>query len=197
MENLSFQTPAFAGVGVLGSQIGFARARDVEARIDEGVEHACTVSDEADADLIQNPRMQFVAPLSAGWGFDGVADLLRAFQLHRIGPAVALVHHIAQAVEGVLISGRCDVQAAPRGQLQARCAEVKLDAVFVGMSDPKHLILRRVQPREGQTLEPVHDLGLLFLGRGVCGGKADHARAVGPLVATGVDQGFGAVGIAA
>ncbi|WP_245538095.1 hypothetical protein [Roseobacter litoralis] len=117
MENLSFQTPTFAGVGVLRGQIGFARARDVEARIDEGVEHACTVSDEADADLIQNPRMQFVAPLSAGWGLDGVADLLGALQLHRIGPAVALVHHIAQAVEGFLTARRRDFQAAARGQL--------------------------------------------------------------------------------
>ncbi len=74
---------------------------------------------------------------------------------------------------------------------------MKLDAVFVGMSDPKHLILRRVQPREGQTLEVVHDFGLLLLRRGVGGGEADYARAVGPLVAAGIDQRFGAVGIAA
>ncbi|WVX49465.1 hypothetical protein ROLI_025600 [Roseobacter fucihabitans] len=110
---------------------------------------------------------------------------------------MALVHHVTQAVESVLITGRCDVQASPGGQLQAWCAEVKLDTVFVGMSDPKHLILRRVQPREGQTLEVVHDLGLLFLVRGVGCGKADHARAVSPLVAAGVDQGLSAVGIAA
>jgi hypothetical protein len=45
MENLSFQTPAFAGVGVLGGKVGFACAWDVEASIDEGVEHAATVSD--------------------------------------------------------------------------------------------------------------------------------------------------------
>ncbi len=141
--------------------------------------------------------MQLVAPVRSGWGLDGVTDCLGALQLHRIGPAVALVHHIAQTVEGFLIARRRDVQAPARGQLQARRAEVKLDTVFVGMSDPEDLILRRVQPREGQTLELIHDLGLLFLGRGVGGGKADHPRSVGPLVATGVDQRFGALGVAA
>jgi len=130
--------------------------------------------------------MQLVAALGAGWGFNGVADLLGALQLHRIGPAVALVHHVAQAIEGLLIARRRDVQASARGQLQARRAEVKLDAVFVGMSDPEHLILLRVQPREGQTFESVHDLGLLFPGRGFFGGKADHTRALGPLVAAGI-----------
>ena len=181
----------------MGGQVGFARAWDVEACIDEGVEHAGAVGDQADADLVLQPRMQLVTALGAGWSLDGVADLLRALQLHRIGPAVALVHHITQAVEGFFVAGWRDVQAPPRGQLQARRAEVKLDAVFVGMSDPEHLILRRVQPREGQTLEVVHDLGLLFLGRGVGRGKADHARTVGPLVAAGVDEGFSSVGIAA
>ncbi len=169
------------------SQVGFARVRDVEARIGQGVEHARAVGDQADANLIQNPRVQLVATLRAGRGLYRVADLLGAFQLHRIGPAVALVHDIAQTVERVLVAGRRDVQAAPRGQFQARCAEVELDAGFVGMSDPEHLILLRVQPLEGQLFEPVHNLGLLFLGWGIGGGKADHACAIGPLVAAGVN----------
>jgi hypothetical protein len=75
MENLSFQTPAFAGVGVLGGQVGFACTRDVEARINEGIEHAGAVSDQTDADLVLQPCMQLVAALGAGWGLDGVADL--------------------------------------------------------------------------------------------------------------------------
>ncbi|MEP3304694.1 MAG: hypothetical protein ABJO05_22235, partial [Roseibium sp.] len=197
MENLSFQTPALAGVGVLGGQVGFARAGNVETRIGQSVEYTGSVGDQADADLVLQPRMQLITPLRAAWGLDGVADLLDAFQLHRIGPAVALVHDIAQAIKGFLIAGRRNVQAASRGQLQARGAEVKLNAVFVDMSDPEHVILLRVQPREGQTFELVHDLGLLFLGRGVLGGKADHTRPVGPLVAAGIDHGLGAVGIAA
>jgi hypothetical protein len=42
-----------------------------------------------------------------------------------IGPAVALVHHIAQRIEGGLIAGRRDVQATARGQLQAWRAEAR------------------------------------------------------------------------
>jgi hypothetical protein len=45
MEDVSFQTPALAGVGVLRGQVGFARTGDVEASIDERVEHAATISD--------------------------------------------------------------------------------------------------------------------------------------------------------
>ena len=181
----------------MGCQVGFADAGQVEASIGERVDHAGAVRYQADADLVLQPSVQLVSALCAGWGLNGVADLLGALQLHWVGPAVALVHHIAQAVEGLLIAGRRNVQTSARGQLQARCAEVKLNAVFVGMPDPEHLILLRVQPREGQPLEVVHDLGLLFFGWGIFCGKADHARAIGPLVAAGVDQGLGAVGVAA
>ena len=94
--------------------------------------------------------MQLFPALCAGRGFNRVADLLGAFHIHRIGPAVALVHHVAQAVIGVLITRWRDVEALARGQLQARRAEVKLDPAFVAMADPEHLILLGVQPREGQ-----------------------------------------------
>ena len=141
--------------------------------------------------------MQLVAPVGAGRGLDGVAHLLGALQLHRIGPAVALVHQVAQAVKGVLIARRCDVEAAPGGQLQARGAEVQLDAVLVAVTDPEHIVLLSVQPCEGQLLEGVHDFGLLRFAGCVLGGKTDHARAVGPLVAAGIDQRLGAAWIAA
>ena len=110
------------------------------------------VGDQADADLVLQPRVQLVAALGAGWGLDGVANLLRALQLHRVGPAVALVHDVTQAIEGFLIARRRDVQAAARAQLQTRRAKVKLNPVFVIMSEPKHAILRQVQPREGLHL---------------------------------------------
>jgi hypothetical protein len=111
MENLSFQTPALASVGVLGCEVGVANAGQVEVRVCESVNHAATVIDQANAALIQNPRVQLIAPLYAGWGFDGVADLLGALQLHRVCPAVALIHHVPQAVKSSLITGRRDVQA--------------------------------------------------------------------------------------
>ncbi|MEP4197839.1 MAG: hypothetical protein ABJL99_19615 [Aliishimia sp.] len=45
MEDFSFQTPAFAGVGVLGGEVSFTRTGNVKACIDERVEHAGTVDD--------------------------------------------------------------------------------------------------------------------------------------------------------
>lgn len=141
--------------------------------------------------------MQFIPALGACRGLDGVADLLGAFQLHRIGPAVALVHQVAQAVISVLVARWRDIQAAPGGQLKTRGAEVQLDAVLMAVTDPEHVILLAVQPCESQLLEGVHDLGLLCLAGRILGGKADHARAVRPLVAAGVDQRLGAAGIAA
>ena len=141
--------------------------------------------------------MQLVAALGAGRGLDGVAHLLGTLQLHRVGPAVALVHQVAQTVKGVLVARWRDVQAAPGGQFQPWGAEVQLDAVLMAVTDPEHVILLAVQPGEGQLLEGVHDLGLLRLAGRVLGGETDHARAVGPLVAAGVDQGLGAARIAA
>jgi len=94
MENLSVQAPAFAGLGVLGGQVGLAGAWQVKARIGKGIEHAGAVGDQADADLVEDPRMQLVAAVGAGRGLDCVADILRALQLHRVGPAVALVHQV-------------------------------------------------------------------------------------------------------
>ncbi len=141
--------------------------------------------------------MQLVTALGAGWGLDGVTDLLGALQLHRVGPAMALVHQVPQAVIGALVARWRDVEAASGGQLQARGAEVQLDAVLVAVTDPEHVILLAVQPGEGQLLEGVHHLDLLCLARRVLGGKADYARAVGPLVAAGVDQRLGAAGITA
>ncbi|OAN80791.1 hypothetical protein A8B78_10450 [Jannaschia sp. EhC01] len=197
MENLSFQPPALASVRVAGGDVGLAGARQVKARVGERVDHGRAVCDQAEVDLILYPAVQLVSPLSAAGGLDGVPDVLKALHIHRVGPTVALVHHVPKAVISVLIAGRRDVQALTCRQLQARGTEVKLDPTFVAMADPEHLILLRVQPREGQPLKLVHDLGLLVLGRGVAVGKADHARPIRPLMAAGVDQGFGAVRVAA
>ncbi|WP_400084883.1 hypothetical protein [Yoonia sp. R78084] len=70
MENLSFQTPALAGVGVFGGDVILAGTGDLESRVSECVDHAGTVSNGADADLIEDPIMQRLAPLCAGWGLN-------------------------------------------------------------------------------------------------------------------------------
>lgn len=127
---------------------------------------------------------------------DGL-HLLRAVGVHGVGPAVGLVHQIAKGIEGGLIAGRGDVQAAAGGQVETRGAEVQLDAAFVAVADPEDVELLRVEAREGELFEAVHDLVLLRLGRGVVGGKADDPGAVGPGMRAGVDQRLGPVGVAA
>ncbi|CUJ97584.1 hypothetical protein RUE5091_01822 [Ruegeria denitrificans] len=74
---------------------------------------------------------------------------------------------------------------------------MQLNSVFVAVPDPEQVELLTVHTSECQCLEGVHDFDLLGFGGCVLAGKADDARAVGPLIATGVDQGLGAGGIAA
>jgi hypothetical protein len=92
MEYLSFQPPALSGLRVFGGDVGLARAGQIEACVGQGVDHTGAVGNQAHADLIEDPRMQLVAPLRAGWGLSGVAHLLQALGVQRVGPAVALVH---------------------------------------------------------------------------------------------------------
>ena len=140
--------------------------------------------------------MDLLAGLGALRGFKCGLNLLRAVGVHRVGPTVCLVHQVTQGIEGGLIAGRGDVQAAAGGQIEARGAEVQLDAALMAMADPEDVELLRVEARESELFEAVHDLGLLRLGRGVVGGKADDTGAVGPGMWAGVDQRLGLVGIA-
>ncbi|MFZ0099016.1 MAG: hypothetical protein WAK98_11060 [Gemmobacter sp.] len=115
MEDVSFQSPALARVGVLDSEVFLARARDGEADIGHQGDHAGAVGDGAHGYLVENPCMHLVAGLGALRGFKDGLHLLRAVGVHRVGPAVGLVHQVAQRVEGGLIAGRGDIQAAARG----------------------------------------------------------------------------------
>lgn len=140
--------------------------------------------------------MDLLAGLCPLRGLKDGLHLLRAVGVHRIGPAVGLVHQVAKGVESGLIAGRGDVQAAARGQIEARGAEVQLDAALVAVADPEDVELLGVEAREGELFEAIHDLGLLRLGRGVVGGEADDAGAVGPDMGAGVYQRLGPVGVA-
>ena len=197
MEDVSLQSPALARVGVLDSEVFLARARDGEADIGHQGDHAGAVGDGADGNLVEDPALDFLAGLGALRGFKDGLHLLRAVGLHGVGPALGLVHHVAKGIEGGLIAGRGDVQAAARGKVEARGAEMQLDAAFVAVADPEDVELFGVEAREGELFEAVHELGLLRLGRGIFGGKADDTGAVGPGMGACVDQRLGPVGIAA
>lgn len=197
MEDVSFQAPAFARVGVLDGEVFLARARDREADICHQRDHAGAVGDGADGNLVEDPALDFLAGLGALWGLKDGLNLLRAVGIHRVGPAVGLVHQVAKGIEGGLIARRGDVQAAARGQVEARGAEVQFDAALVAVADPEDVELLGVEAREGELFEAVHDLVLLRLGRGVVGGEADDPGTVGPGMEAGIDQRLGPVGIAA
>jgi hypothetical protein len=197
MEDVSFQSPALARFGVLDGKVLLARTRDGEADVGHQRDHAGAVGDGADGNLVEDPCVDLLAGLSALWGFKNRLNLLRAVGVHWVGPAVGLVHQIAKGIEGGLIAGRGDVQAAARGKVEARGAEVQLHAALVAMADPEDVELFWVEACEGELFEAVHDLGLLRLGRGIVGGEADDTGAVGPGMGAGVDQRLRPVGVAA
>jgi hypothetical protein len=115
MEDVSFQSPALARVGVLDGEVFLARARDGEADIGHQGDHAGAVGDGAHGNFVEDPCMDLLAGLGALLGFKDGLHLLRTVGVHRVGPAVGLVHQVAQRVEGGLIARRGDVQAAARG----------------------------------------------------------------------------------
>ena len=180
MEDVSFQSPAFARVGVLDGEVFLARAGDSEADIGHQRDHAGAVGDGADGNLVDDPALHLLAGLGALSGFEDRLHLLRAVGVHRVGPAVGQVHQIAEGVECSLIAGRGDVQAAARGQVEARSAEVQLHAALMAVAYPEDVELLCIEARKGELFEAVHDLGLLRLGRGIVGGEADDPGAVGP-----------------
>lgn len=141
--------------------------------------------------------MEPVAPGSAIRGLRYRLDLGRALHVHGIGPAMGLVHQVAQAVEGTFITRRGDVEAAPAAQLHAWRAEMQLDAILVGVAHPEAGVAVGIEPGEGDLLETVDHVLLLVLGGGVLAGEADDAGAIGTFVRAGVDQVGHALGIAA
>ena len=141
--------------------------------------------------------MEPVAPGGAVGRFRHRLGLGRALHVHGIGPAVGLVHQVAQAVEGALIAGRGNVEAAPAVQLHTRRAEMQLDTILVGVAHPETGVAVGIETGEGDLLETVDHLPLLVFGRGVLAAKADDAGAIGPFVRASVDQVDHALGIAA
>jgi hypothetical protein len=141
MEDVSFQSPAFARVGVLDGEVFLARTRDGEADIGHQGDHAGAVSDGADGNLVEDPSLDLPTGLGPLRGLKDGLDLLRAAGVHWVGPAVGLVHQVAKGIKGGLIAGRGDVQASARGKVEARGAEVQLHAALVAVADPEDVEL--------------------------------------------------------
>ena len=110
-------------------------------------------------------------------------------------PAVREVQGIPERGIGAFPARGCDVQRPPAAKLHARRHEVKLcsPALGVTVAHPCDVILLPIEAREGQSLEHVHALLLLFLGGGILGREGQDAVGVGPLALDAVDQFAGAV----
>lgn len=101
-----------------------------------------------------------------------------------------MVPCVAQAVENGLagLSWRPDVQGFAGGQLGARGYKMQLRIPFVGVPNPKNVVLVAVKASKCRLLEVVHDLLLLGLGGIVSVGKRDNAGGVFPFATGAVDQ---------
>jgi hypothetical protein len=119
---------------------------------------------------------------------DDVASALRGLW---VSPAVSVIENVPERIIGLLKARRGDVKAPPLGQFHARRGEVKLDAAFMRMPDPKDVPLVWFKPRESQGLKGVYGFALLSLAGVIFSCERQDTGAVAPLVGCGVDQGFG------
>lgn len=140
--------------------------------------------------MVQKPVVDHLSCLAAPRQFDQADDIASPCRVLGISPTVALVLDIAERVERLLVARGRDVQTTPAGELHPGGYEVELDPILVGVSHPEDVPLVTLQAGEGQSLEGVHHLGLLALGRRILPREGHDARAVGPLVRTCVDLGF-------
>lgn len=109
--------------------------------------------------------MDDLSGLAAPRQFDQADDIASPRRVLWIGPAVALVLDVAEPVERLLVARGRDVQTTPAGQLHPGSHEVELDPILVGVSHPEDIPLVALQAGERQSLEGVHHLDLLALGR--------------------------------
>ena len=119
-------------------------------------------------------------PLDVG----AMAGLLRPGARRVVGaaPAVLVVEGVAQRAEGLLPTGRCDVQAAARLQVAPGGEDVHVDTVAVlAVQDRRPGVTVRLQPRPGRLLELVEDGPDLSVGGPVLPRPRDHDRGVGVL----------------
>lgn len=166
-ENVSPQSKALVGIGVKRGDVVLAGARNLKAGLGEGGDHARTVLDLSLGDAVEKPVVDDLSGLAAPRQFDQADDIPSPRGVLGICPAMALVFDIAERVERLLVARGRNVEAAPTGQLHPGCHEVELDPVLVCVSHPEDIPPVTLQAGERQSLEGVHHVGLLALGRDI------------------------------
>ena len=112
-------------------------------------------------------------------------------------PPLGPVPLVAPGVRELLVSRREAIQRLAGGQLHARHHEMQLGVALMPVSHPEHVVLVALQASKDGRLEVVDQLLLLLLGRVVAVAESDHAAAVLPGVANGINQHLGACRVTA
>jgi hypothetical protein len=141
MKKGSFQPHPLARFRVQSGQILFSCAGHLVTMRAQRRDHGWAVRNLPPGDLIRYPVMQLFPRLRACSCLDNWLCFGSAFRILRIRPIVVLVEVIPQRIKIPLIPWRRDVKALPRQQLQSWCAEMKLNAPFMLMSNPKAIML--------------------------------------------------------
>lgn len=179
-----------------------ALSRDLQAGLTDGLHHAGAIRDALGRHKAREILVDALTPLSQPEALlrplRGLCKLSGAFWVVGPRPAVREVQGVPERRIGAFPTGGRDVQRPPAAKLHARRYKMKLCTSALGMAvaDPCDVILLRVQPGEGKTLESVHRLALLVLGRRILGREGQNPVRVGPLAVNAVDQVAGLVHIA-
>ena len=128
----------------------------------------------------------------------GAGDRAGPVRVCRVGQTVPGIDLAPEVIELSFcpFSGRADVQAFSRGQLDPWGDEMQLMMAGMGMADPEDAVLVRIQTGEGELLEAVHDGPFHLWGDGLTRSEGQHAGGVAVLEGQRIDEAAGLVRIA-
>lgn len=106
-------------------------------------------------------------------------------------PTLAQIVQVAEQVKMLLPAGRAGIEGPARCQLHARNDEVQFMVPGVAVPHPEDVALIRLQPREGQPLEVIHDALLLLRRHRVVRMPGQHSGGEPPSRVQRVDESAG------
>lgn len=128
----------------------------------------------------------------------GAGDRAGPVRICRVSQTVPGVDLAPEVIELLFCppSGRADVQAFARGQLDPWGDKMQLMMAGMGMADPEDIVLVRFQTGEGEPLEAIHDGPFHLRGNGFTRSEGQHARGVAVLEGQRINEAAGLVRIA-
>lgn len=128
----------------------------------------------------------------------GAGDRAGPVRVCRVSQTVPGVDLAPEVIELLFrpLSGRADVQAFARGQLDPWGDEMQLMMAGMGMADPEDIVLVLCQTGEGEPLEAIHDGPFHLRGDGFPWSEGQHAGGVAVLEGQRINEAAGLVSIA-